>query len=61
MVQERYCSACGKHVQCRQERRALPDSAGSSLRLFCPKCGKLLGSVYNEELQIERTFPPPHG
>lgn len=61
MSYERYCTTCGKHVHCREERHAIAGSSHSSLRLFCPECGKALGSVYNDALRIERTSPPPRG
>lgn len=61
MTHERYCSSCGKHVACREEDHAIAGSTRSSVRLFCPECGKALGSIYDEALQIERTYPPPRG
>lgn len=55
MTTERYCFSCGDHVRCREESLAVPGTARTMLKLFCPKCGKELGAVYDAELRIEKT------
>jgi len=61
MPTERYCYSCGKHVKCREEAHTVAGSTHSRRTLFCPDCGKELGAVYDQELEIKRTFPAPRG
>jgi endogenous inhibitor of DNA gyrase (YacG/DUF329 family) len=47
MAYERNCPNCHRTVTCREERQQLVEGADHHvIRLFCPHCGRRIGSVY---------------
>lgn len=55
MAHKRYCYRCGAEVTCKEERRSIAGTPKSMLRLSCPKCGRQLADIYDDELAITRT------
>jgi predicted RNA-binding Zn-ribbon protein involved in translation (DUF1610 family) len=55
MVHQRYCGSCGQEVRCTEERHQIVDTPKSMIRLLCPRCGRQLASVYDDELAISKT------
>jgi hypothetical protein len=55
MVHKRYCHQCGAEVTCKEERRPIAGSSKFKLRLFCPKWGRQLADIYDQQLAIQRT------
>ena len=53
MAQKRYCTNCGLEVRPREERRQIPGTYTTMLRLSCPNCGKVLADIYDPEFEIK--------
>jgi predicted RNA-binding Zn-ribbon protein involved in translation (DUF1610 family) len=49
---QRYCSACGADVTCKEAQGTVPGSLAVRVRLSCPNCGKVLGVIYDPQLEI---------
>jgi endogenous inhibitor of DNA gyrase (YacG/DUF329 family) len=52
MSRQRYCSTCGKDVTCKEEQGTVPGSHAVRVHLTCPGCGKILGAIYDPQLEI---------
>lgn len=55
MAHKRYCHQCGAEVTCKEERRPIAGTHKSMLRLSCPKCGRQLADIYDDQLAITKT------
>ena len=46
MAYERDCNSCGISVRCREERRDIAPPDKYAVTLFCPNCGRKIGTVF---------------
>lgn len=52
MSEKRYCSTCRAEVVCAEQRVEIAGAGKSKLRLTCPRCGKLFGTIYDDQLEL---------